>query len=87
MWFLVDVWREQPAPCQLEDDVAVNEHEAVVLHWGHLGVSPPIRTRTTSLQCCGAENMRFFSHACGLLYLQLGFLVAGEMWIFSTAEV
>ena len=56
MWFLVDVWRDQPAPFQLEDDMALNEHEAMVLHCGHLAPSPPIRTITTSLQCCGAEN-------------------------------
>ena len=87
MWHLVDVWRDQPAPFQLEDDMALNEHEAMVLHCGHLAPSPPIRTITTSLQCCGAENTRFFSHACGLLCLQPGFLGAGEMWIFSTTEV
>ena len=87
MWHLVDVWRDQPAPFQPEDDMALNEHEAMVLHCRHLAPSPPIRTITTSLQCCGAENTRFFSHACGLLCLQPGFLGAGEMWIFSTTEV
>ena len=87
MWFLVDVWRDQPAPCQLENDVAMNKHEAAVLHSGYPTFSPRIRTRTTSFQCSGVENMRCFSHACGLLCLQPGFLGAGAMWIFSTTEV
>ena len=33
MWFLVDVLRDQLAPSQFENDVAVNEHQAVILHW------------------------------------------------------
>ena len=83
----VDAAEVEPAPFQLEDDMELNEFECMGLHCRHLAPLQPIRTMTTSLQCCGAENTRFFSHACRSLWLQHGFQGAGEMWIFSTTEV
>ena len=77
----------EPAPFQREDDMELNELEGMGLYCRHLAPLQPIRTTTTSLQCCGAENTRFFSHACRSLWLQHGFQGAGEMWIFSTTEV
>ena len=41
-WFLVDAWHDQPAPSQFENHVAVNDHQAVILHWntGHFANNP-----------------------------------------------
>ena len=83
----VDAAKVEPAPFELEDDMEFNELEGMGLHCRHLAPLQPIRTMTTSLQCCGAENTWFFSHACRSLWLQHGFQGAGEMWIFSTTEV
>ena len=79
--------QDGPTTWELVDDVKWKELESMGLYSRYLEPLQPIRTMKTSLQCCGAENTRFFSHACQSLWLQHGFRGAGEMWNFSRTEV
>ena len=79
--------QDEPTTWELVDDMKWKELEGMGLYSRYLTPLQPIRTMTTSLQCCGAENTRFFSHACRSLWFQHGFQGAGEMCIFSTTEV
>ena len=79
--------QDGPTTWELVDDVKWKELESMGLYSRYLEPLQPIRTMKTSLQCCGAENTRFFSHAWQRLWLQDGVRGTGECWSFSRTEV
>ena len=83
---IVHAAQDKPAPCQLEDDMEWKEIRGMDLCSGHLEPLQPIKPMKISLQCCGEENTKYFSHAYRYLWLQDGFQGSGEMWNFWWTE-